>query len=69
MMGRGKENPVHPYPTLSRQGRGRYGVVLNIRILNLPALLSRFRVTCGLMYHDPSGKSKVIDFGRNYLTG
>jgi hypothetical protein len=20
------------------------------------------------MYHDPSGKSKVIDFGRNYLT-
>ena len=43
-------------------------MVLDIRILNLPALLSRFRVTSGLMYHDPSGKSKVIDFGRNYLT-
>ena len=40
-----------------------------IEILNLPALLSRFRVTSGLMYHDPSGKSKVIDFGGNYLTG
>jgi len=25
--------------------------------------------TSGLMYHDPSEKSKVIDFGRNYLTG
>jgi hypothetical protein len=26
-------------------------------------------VTSVLMYHDPSGKSKVVDFGRNYLTG
>jgi hypothetical protein len=42
---------------------------LIIWILNLPALLSRFRVTSGLMEHDPSGKSKVIDVWGNDLTG
>jgi hypothetical protein len=42
---------------------------LIIWISDLPALLSRFRVTSGLMDHDPSGKSKVIDVWGNHLTG
>ena len=33
------------------------------------ALLSRFWVPSGLMYHDPFGKSKVVDFEQNHLTG
>jgi len=35
----------------------------------LPALLSRVCITSGAMYHDPSGKSKIVSFGGNYLTG
>jgi hypothetical protein len=41
----------------------------DIRILDLPALLSGFCVTSRPMYHDPSGKSKIVSFGHNYLTG
>jgi hypothetical protein len=42
---------------------------LVIRILELPALLSRFYITSGAMDLDPSGKSKIVSFGRNHLTG
>jgi len=42
---------------------------LNICIWELPVLLSRVCVFSGTMYHDPSGKSKIVSFGRNYLTG
>jgi hypothetical protein len=34
-----------------------------IRILELAAPLSRFRITSGLIDHDPSRKNKVVDFG------
>ena len=42
---------------------------LVIWIEDLPALLSGFCVTSGAMYHDPSGKSKIVSLGRNDLTG
>jgi hypothetical protein len=43
--------------------------VFGIRISDLPALLSRFSVTSGATDHNPSEKSKIVTFGRNYLTG
>ena len=42
---------------------------LVIWILDLPALLSRFYITSGAMDLDPSGKSKIVSFGPNHLTG
>jgi hypothetical protein len=43
--------------------------ILEIRILDLPALLSRFCVTLSAMSPDPPAKIKIVSFGRNYLTG
>jgi len=43
--------------------------IFEIGISDLPALLSGFCLTSGATYRDPSGKSKIVSFGHNYLTG